>query len=207
MGRTARGVRGMTIDGPDDEVVSTDIVDETTTLLTVTENGFGKRTEFSQYPAHHRGGRGVITIVTNIRNGSVSKVKSVAEYDELMVTSAEGIIIRIPAQEISVQGRNTQGVRIMNLKPGDKVVGVARIKNGEAEKDLKLTDLEAGEAEEGLEAVEDEVEEIEELEDEAEEIEDIKDEVEEIEDVEDEVEETEETDEDEIEGDEVEKRS
>jgi DNA gyrase subunit A len=172
MGRTARGVRGMTLDGPDDEVVSTDIVDETTTLLTVTENGFGKRTEFSQYPAHHRGGRGVITIVTNIRNGSVSKVKSVAEDDELMVTSAEGIIIRIPAKDISVQGRNTQGVRIMNLKPGDKVVGVARIKNGEAEKQLKLTALEAGETEDGVEVAGDEVEKTEELE-EVEEPEDI----------------------------------
>ncbi|HEY3362821.1 MAG TPA: DNA gyrase subunit A, partial [Methanosarcina sp.] len=67
MGRTARGVRGMTLDGPDDEVVSLDLVDETTTLLTVTENGFGKRTEYSQYPAHRRGGKGVITIITNER--------------------------------------------------------------------------------------------------------------------------------------------
>ena len=106
MGRNARGVRGMTPDGPDDEVVSPDIVDETTTLLTITENGFGKSTEYSQYPAHHRGGRGVITIVTNIRNGSVSKVKSVAEDDELMVTSAEGIIIRIPAKDISVRQKH-----------------------------------------------------------------------------------------------------
>ena len=134
MGRTARGVRGMTLDGPDDEVVSVDLVDETTTLLTVTENGFGKRTEYSQYPAHRRGGKGVITIVTNIRNGSVSKVKSVAEDDELMFTSSEGIIIRIPAKDISVQGRNTQGVRVMNIKSGDKVVGVARIKSGRSRK-------------------------------------------------------------------------
>ena len=168
MGRTARGVRGMTLDGPDDEVVSVDIVDETTTLLTVTENGFGKRTEYSQYPAHRRGGKGVITIITNIRNGAVSKVKSVAEDDELMFTSSDGIIIRIPAKEISVQGRNTQGVRVMNMKSGDKVVGVARIKSGEAEKELKLTALEAGEregAEEGIEIPGDEVEDLEEIQD------------------------------------------
>ena len=101
MGRAARGVRWMTtIEGQDDEVVSMDLVDETTTLLTVTENGFGKRTKYSQYPAYRRGGKGVITIITNIRNGSVSKVKSVAEYDELMFTSADGIIIRIPAKDI-----------------------------------------------------------------------------------------------------------
>ena len=160
MGRVARGVRGMTIDGQDDEVVSMDLVDETTTLLTVTENGFGKRTEYSQYPAYRRGGKGVITIITNIRNGSVSKVKSVAEYDELMFTSADGIIIRIPAKDISIQGRNTQGVRIMNLKPGDKVVGVARIKSGEAEKQLKLTALKASEGERKIEGSKDEGEDI-----------------------------------------------
>lgn len=160
MGRAARGVRGMTINGPADEVVSMDLVDETTTLLTVTENGFGKRTKYSQYPAYRRGGKGVITIITNIRNGSVSKVKSVAEYDELMLTSADGIIIRIPAKDISIQGRNTQGVRIMNLKPGDKVVGVARIKSGHAEKQLKLADLKASEAERKTEDSEDEGEDI-----------------------------------------------
>ncbi len=168
MGRTARGVRGMTLDGPDDEVVSVDIVDETTILLTVTENGFGKRTEYSQYPAHRRGGKGVITIITNIRNGAVSKVKSVAEDDELMFTSSDGIIIRIPAKEISVQGRNTQGVRVMNMKSGDKVVGVARIKSGEAEKELKLTVLKAREgegAEEGIEIPGYEAEELEEIQD------------------------------------------
>jgi len=168
MGRTARGVRGMTLDGPDDEVVSTDMVDETTTLLTVTENGFGKRTEYSQYPAHRRGGKGVITIVTNLRNGSVSNVKSVAEDDELMFTSAEGIIIRIPAKDISIQGRNTQGVRIMNIKSGDKVVGMARIKaEDEDEKQLKLTDLKPRKAESAVsefEVDEDEAEEPEELE-------------------------------------------
>src|ERR1035437_6235750 len=147
MGRAARGVRGMTIGGQDDEVVSMDLVDETTTLLTVTENGFGKRTKYSQYPVYRRGAKGVITIITNIRNGSVSKVRSVAEYDELMFTSADGIIIRIPVKDISVQGRNTQGVRLMNLKPGDKVVGVARIKSEDAVKELKLTAFKASEGE------------------------------------------------------------
>lgn len=143
MGRTARGVRGMTLEGSDDEVVSLDIVDETATLLTVTENGFGKRTEYSEYPVHHRGGKGVITIVTNARNGPVSRVRSVAEHDELIFTSSEGIIIRVPVKDIPIQGRNTQGVRIMNIKPGDKVAGIARIKNGKAEEELEITALKA----------------------------------------------------------------
>ncbi|MGB9131181.1 MAG: DNA gyrase subunit A [Methanosarcina sp.] len=190
MGRTARGVRGMTLDGPDDEVVSMDLVDETTTLLTVTDNGFGKRTEYHQYPAHRRGGKGVITIVTNIRNGSVSNVKSVAEDDELMFTSAEGIIIRIPAKGISVQGRNTQGVRIMNIKSGDKVVGMARIKaETEDEKQLKLIALKARmEKEEGSE---EDFEDAQELED-AEELEDIEEPEEDMEEPEEGIEEAEE---------------
>jgi DNA gyrase subunit A len=156
MGRTARGVRGMTLDGPDDEVVSLDVVDETTTLLTVTENGYGKRSEYSQYPTHRRGGKGVITIVTNERNGPVSRVRSVAEDDELIFTSAEGIIIRIPAKDISIQGRNTQGVRIINLKPGDKVAGMARIEKVNTEKELtasKVKKLEDFDESEDLETL------------------------------------------------------
>lgn len=210
MGRTARGVRGMTLEGSDDEVVSLDLVDETTTLLTVTDNGFGKRTEYSQYPAHRRGGKGVITIVINARNGFVSNVKSVAEDDELMFTSAEGIIIRIPAKDISIQGRNTQGVRIMNIKSGDKVGGMARIKNGKEDEKLKLTALSRIAAKETaketgtqIETEEDEVEDLEEFEDtdeSEEELEEVEaeegNEAEEVEEVE-EVEEAEEDEEDE----------
>lgn len=154
MGRTARGVRGMTLEGPEDEVVSIDLVDEHTTLLTITENGFGKRTEYSQYPAHRRGGKGVITIVTNERNGPVSRVRSVADSDELIFTSSEGIIIRIPAKEISIQGRNTQGVRLMNLNSGDTVAGIARIENGKAEKEIKLSAFKAQKTSEALQSIE-----------------------------------------------------
>jgi DNA gyrase subunit A len=127
MGRSAQGVRGMRLESGD-EVVSVDIVNEDATLLTITENGFGKRTEFGEYRAMHRGGRGVITIVTSLRNGPVINVKAVMGEDEVMLTSSEGIIIRIPIRDIRVQGRNTQGVKIMNVRQGDKVVGVARIK-------------------------------------------------------------------------------
>lgn len=130
MGRNARGVRGMNLESGD-MVVSLDVVDETATLLTVTENGFGKRTEFEEYRAMHRGGRGVITIVTSLRNGPVINVKAVHEEDDVMLTSSEGIIIRIPVKDVRVQGRNTQGVKIMNVRASDNVVGVARIRPGD----------------------------------------------------------------------------
>jgi DNA gyrase subunit A len=127
MGRSARGVRGMNLEAGD-QVVSMDVVDKNASLLTITENGFGKRTEFDEYRTMRRGGRGVITIVTSLRNGPVINVKSVEEGDEIMLTSSEGIIIRIPVKDVRVQGRNTQGVKIMNVRSGDKVVGVARVK-------------------------------------------------------------------------------
>jgi DNA gyrase subunit A len=127
MGRAARGVRGMKLE-QGDLVVSLDIVDESASLLTVTENGFGKRTEFGEYRTLHRGGQGVITIMTNFRNGPVMNVKAVKNTDEIMLTSSEGIIIRIPVKDIRVQGRNTQGVKIMDVRQNDKVVGVARIR-------------------------------------------------------------------------------
>ncbi|SFM24013.1 DNA gyrase subunit A [Methanolobus profundi] len=130
MGRSAKGVRGMNLEDGD-MVVSLDVVDENASLLTVTENGFGKRTEFSEYRSMHRGGRGVITIVTSLRNGPVINVKAVNDDDDIMLTSSEGIIIRIPAKDVRVQGRNTQGVKIMNVRASDKVVGVARIRPDE----------------------------------------------------------------------------
>ena len=130
MGRSAKGVRGMNLE-EGDMVVSLDVVDDDTALLTITENGFGKRTEFDEYRAMHRGGRGVITIVTSLRNGPVINVKAVHEDDDVILTSSEGIIIRIPVKDVRIQGRNTQGVKIMNVRASDKVVGVARIRPDE----------------------------------------------------------------------------
>lgn len=137
MGRNAGGVRGIKLVG-EDEVVSAAVVEEGSTLLTVTENGYGKRTIFEEYRAMNRGGQGVITIDVSIRNGNVVDIRTVHEDDEIMVTTSKGIIIRVPVKGIRVQGRNTQGVRIMNVEEGDRVVGVATLvkeeENGEEKK-------------------------------------------------------------------------
>ncbi|RQD88398.1 DNA gyrase subunit A, partial [Methanosalsum natronophilum] len=132
MGRTARGVRGIRLE-EEDLVVSIDVVDDDkdATLLTITEKGFGKRTLFNEYRSMRRGGKGIITIVTSLRNGPVVNIKTVKNEDEVMLTTSNGIVIRIPVKDIRVQGRNTKGVKIMNVRPEDKVVGVARIKSDE----------------------------------------------------------------------------
>lgn len=128
MGRSARGVIGMRLVKQDDAVVSMDIVNPEEALLTITENGFGKVTAFDEYIKKHRGTQGVMSIVTDDRNGRVVAVKSVGKDDELIITSAEGIIIKIRVGELREQGRNTKGVRIMKLAENDKVVSVAAVK-------------------------------------------------------------------------------
>ncbi len=131
MGRVTRGVIGIRL-GKDDKAVSMAIVSEEGTLLTITENGYGKRSPISEYRKTHRGSKGVRTIITNERNGKVIWVKEVTDDDEIMLTSREGMIVRIPVKDIRIQGRNTMGVRIMRLNEGDKVVSVAKIvENGD----------------------------------------------------------------------------
>lgn len=129
MGRSARGVMGMRLSKPNDAVVSMDVVNSEEALLTITENGYGKLSSFDEYLKKHRGIQGVMSIVTDQRNGQVVAVKSVSPEDELIITSAEGIIIRIRVGEgLHEQGRNTKGVRIMKLSDNDKVVSVAAVK-------------------------------------------------------------------------------
>ena len=132
MGRVTHGVRGIRLD-KGDRVVSMAVVGEEGNLLTITENGFGKRSPISEYRKTHRGSKGVRTIITNERNGKVIYVKEVLEEEEIMVTSKEGMIVRIPVRDIRVQGRNTMGVRIMRLNEGDKVVSVAKIVESDEE--------------------------------------------------------------------------
>jgi DNA gyrase subunit A len=130
IGRSARGVRGISLK-EGDEVVGMVIADDTKTLLTITDNGYGKRSPVSDYRLIKRGGSGVINIICSERNGDVVAVKAVNDNDELMLISRKGILIRVPAKDISVIGRNTQGVRLMRLEDGDKVMGAAKIVNEE----------------------------------------------------------------------------
>ena len=126
MGRTARGVKGMTV-GKDDEIIGMESTGEGASILTITENGFGKRTNTSEYRIQGRGGRGVITIRTTERNGNVIGMKPVTDDDEIMLVTSHGKIIRMKIREISVIGRNTQGVKLIGVEKGEKVVGIARL--------------------------------------------------------------------------------
>jgi DNA gyrase subunit A len=126
MGRTATGVRGITLDKKD-KVIDLVIIRRASTLLVVTEKGMGKRSELDEYRVQHRGGRGIITLKRNEKTGDIIALKEVLPDDELMMITKKGIVIRVPVEGIRVSGRNTQGVRVMNLTPGDLVVDVARI--------------------------------------------------------------------------------
>jgi DNA gyrase subunit A len=126
MGRTAAGVRGITLKGTD-KVIGMVIADDTRTLLTVTENGYGKRTPIPDYRLIRRGGIGVKNILCSERNGNAVAIRSITDEDELMLISQSGIIIRTAAKEISVIGRATQGVRVMKLEQGDRLVDAAMI--------------------------------------------------------------------------------
>ncbi len=130
MGRGAYGVRGITL-GKDDYVVGMVVVKRPTTLLTVTEHGYGKRSDISDYRLTKRGGKGVINIKTNERNGKVIAVKEIVDDDELMIISQRGIIIRMGVGKVRVMGRATQGVRLIHLDEGDRVIDVARVVKSE----------------------------------------------------------------------------
>jgi DNA gyrase subunit A len=129
MGRVTRGVRGMNL-SDDDQVIGMEIVDNTavgSTIFTVCENGYGKRTDLDEYRDQSRGGKGIITIKTTERNGSVVNVMQVADDNDLMVITDQGKILRVPVSGFSVIGRNTQGVRLITTEEKEKVVAVAKL--------------------------------------------------------------------------------
>jgi DNA gyrase subunit A len=128
MGRTAYGVRGITL-RDDDEVVGMEVLREGGTILTVTVNGYGKRTEIEEYRVQGRGGSGIINIQTTGRNGQVIAVSCVLEHEELMFITEQGMILRTRASGISLIGRATQGVRLIDLDEGDRTVSVARLED------------------------------------------------------------------------------
>jgi DNA gyrase subunit A len=133
MGRGATGVRGMTLQ--DGQKIIALIIGTEGSVLNITENGYGKRTAISDFPIHHRSGQGVIAIQTSERNGAVVGAVLVQESDELMLITDAGTLVRTRVDEIRELGRNTQGVTVIRLNPGEKVVGVDRIPvlEGEAE--------------------------------------------------------------------------
>ena len=146
MGRVSRGVRGVRLAG-DDAVVSIDVVDEDKTLMVITENGFGKRTGFDEYRQQRRGGQGIISIRTTERNGKVIKAHAVSEDNRVMLISEGGQTICIGLAELRVIGRSTQGVRLVRLKDGDRLVSAAVLAPEEVvEEAEEAADAEAGSA-------------------------------------------------------------
>ncbi|TLD42287.1 MAG: DNA gyrase subunit A [Candidatus Jettenia ecosi] len=144
MGRVTHGVKGITLK-EGDKVRGMVIVDENASLLTVCEHGFGKRTDFGEYSAHHRGGQGVINIKTTDRNGKVVALLDVRDEDELIMITAKGMVIRTSVNTVRAIGRNTQGVKLFSVVEGDKLVSVARVVPEEATPEGGIEEPLAGE--------------------------------------------------------------
>ncbi|HXI09770.1 MAG TPA: DNA gyrase subunit A [Thermodesulfobacteriota bacterium] len=132
MGRQARGVKGIRL-SDDDRVVSMETVEDDSTVLTVTERGYGKRTDFSEYRSQGRGGSGIINIKITEKNGPVVGIVKVRDSDELMISTSVGKIIRIEMSGVAVIGRNTQGVKLMDIEKDEKITGIAPIAEKEEE--------------------------------------------------------------------------
>jgi DNA gyrase subunit A len=132
MGRSAYGVRGISL-RDDDEVVAMEVVREGGTLLTVAQNGYGKRTEIDEYRLQSRGGLGIINIQTSDRNGKVVGIAYVTDDDEVMLITQQGMVLRTRAGDMRTIGRATQGVRLIEMEEGDAVVSVAKMPEREGE--------------------------------------------------------------------------
>ena len=133
MGRSAQGVRGVNL-GKKDSVIGMEVItDKKTTLLSVTENGFSKRTEAQEYRIQSRGGKGIINLKVTSKNGSVVGLNLVSDKDEIMIITTKGMIVRCAVKDIRATGRSAQGVRMIKLEKGDKVVSVARVIKEEEE--------------------------------------------------------------------------
>ncbi|MCK5347906.1 MAG: DNA gyrase subunit A, partial [Desulfobacula sp.] len=143
MARGSMGVRGMRID-QDSRVVGMEVLESEDTLLTVTENGYGKRSLIDEYRIQGRGGKGVFSIKTSKRNGKMVSLLLVDDNDELMMVTDKGKLIRTSNKSINVISRNTQGVRLINLSAREKLIGIARLPE-EEHQDQDETDADAGE--------------------------------------------------------------
>ena len=133
MGRMARGVRGATLKDESDYIVGCEVVNGNETVLVVCENGFGKRSNVEDYRQTKRGGKGVRSIITSERNGNVVGALCVTDNDGMVMMSATGQTVRISMRGLRVLGRNTQGVKLANLREGDKLVAIQKLEGSEAE--------------------------------------------------------------------------
>ena len=134
MGRTARGVRGMKLK-KDESLISLMVADNTKTVLCVSENGYGKKTKLDDFPTHNRGGQGVISIKTSERNGLMVSAKLVEDDDGIMLISDKGTMIRTNVNQIPTLSRNTQGVKIISPKDGEKLIECVNIPKEETEEE------------------------------------------------------------------------
>ncbi len=146
MGRNASGVRGITLDGPKDEVVGmVSVNDMDTNILVVSENGYGKRSSLDDYRITNRGGKGVKTISITDKTGQLVAIKNVTDFDDLMIIKKSGVAIRLAVSELRVMGRATQGVKLINLKDEDSIAAVAKVVKDEEEiEDVNDLDVENG---------------------------------------------------------------
>ncbi len=140
--RGSMGVRGMRID-PDAAVVGMEVLESENTLLTVTENGYGKRSLIEEYRSQTRGGKGVFSIKTSKRNGKMVSLLLVSDNDELMMVTDKGTLIRISIGGINVISRNTQGVKLINLADKEKLIGIARLPEEDEEDPSQAADPES----------------------------------------------------------------
>jgi DNA gyrase subunit A len=133
MGRSARGVTGIRFGEEDDHVIGLEVIDAESTILTVCENGYGKRSPLDEYRQQTRGGKGIYTIKLSERNGLVVSIVQVADTDDVMLMTTGGKIVRFSVEELGVISRHTQGVRLINVDEGEKVIGVCKVIKFEGE--------------------------------------------------------------------------
>jgi DNA gyrase subunit A len=134
MGRPASGVKGMNVAGKDNRVLAMDVARNDTELFVVTENGYGKRTPVSEYPVKGRGTKGVLTAKLTEKKGGLAGALIVAEHQDLLFISQNGMVQRTSVSGISQMGRSTQGVKVMNIKDDDRVSAVALVVDSEESK-------------------------------------------------------------------------
>jgi DNA gyrase subunit A len=126
MGRVAAGVKGIELE-EGDHIIAAEVVRDDSSILTVTERGYGKKTPIGEYRLTGRGGKGILDIKTGGRNGLVVGMVQVAPDDDILLVTTKGKVIRFPAEDVSSQGRNTWGVRVIDLDPDDRVGSLARV--------------------------------------------------------------------------------